>query len=113
MNENQLQNVRDQVIYLLNSMGEKEPIDADIKSVIKAVLETIYKAYLQQSVSIKNEEQDAEYDIDIEIDDVNDVTSEPIPFKADNNIYGQVTQENTKDESFLIRELMYICKNLK
>lgn len=68
---------------------------------------------MQQSVSIKNEEQDAEYDIDIEVDDVTDVTNEPIPFKVDNNIYGQVTQENTKDESFLIRELMYICKNLK
>lgn len=113
MNKSQLQNVRNQVIYHLNLLGDNKSEHIDIKSVIKTALETIYKAYLQQSVSIKNEEQDAEYDIDIEIDDVNDVTSEPIPFKADNNIYGQVTQENTKDESFLIRELMYICKNLK
>ena len=47
-----------------------------------------------------------------EVDDVNNVTNEPIPFKVDNNTYGQVTQENTKDESFLIRELMYICDNI-
>lgn len=34
MNESQLQNVRNQVIYLLNSMEEKEFKDTNSKSVI-------------------------------------------------------------------------------